>query len=88
MFLRNLIDARLLDVDQLAANGKDRLVTAIAALLGGAAGGITLDDIKLSQVRIAFGTIRQFAGQAATGKRAFADRFAGFPRCFAGAGRG
>ena len=45
--LEKLIFARLLDVDQLAANRQDRLITAIAALFGRAAGRITLDDVKL-----------------------------------------
>ena len=47
LFLRTLIEARFLDVDQLAANRQDRLVTSVAALLGGATGGVTLDNIKL-----------------------------------------
>src|SRR5207248_3299965 len=37
--LQKLIDARLLDVDQLAANRQDRLVTAVASLFGRAARG-------------------------------------------------
>src|SRR5690242_3902384 len=45
--LKKLIDARFLDVDQLAANWKDRLVTPIASLFGRATGGITLDNVKL-----------------------------------------
>ena len=36
--LEKLIFARLFNVDQLSANRKDRLITAIASLLGGAAG--------------------------------------------------
>ncbi len=82
-----MIDARFLDVDQLAANRQDRLVTAVAALFGGAAGGIALDNVKLGQFRIALGTIRQFARQPAAGERAFANRLARFARRFARARR-
>ena len=84
--LEHLIEARLLHVDQLAANRKNRLVTPVASLLGRAAGRIALDDVKLGQVGIALGAIGQFPGQTAAGERAFADRFAGFARGFAGAG--
>jgi hypothetical protein len=42
--LKHLVQARLLDVDELAANGQDRLELPVAPLLGRAAGGITLDD--------------------------------------------
>ena len=61
--LERLVEARLLHVDQLAANRKNRLETPVASLLGGAAGGIALDDVKLGQVRIALRAIRQFPGK-------------------------
>ena len=80
--LQKLIDARFLDVDQLAANRQDRLVTAVATLFGRAAGGITLDNIKLGQFRIALRTIRQLARQSAAGERAFANGLARFARRF------
>ena len=86
--LEDLIVARFLDVDQFAANRQNRLVTPVASLLGGAAGRIAFDDVKLGQFRIALGTIGQFAGQTAAGERAFADCFAGFARRFARARRG
>ena len=41
-----LVLARFLDVDELAANRQDRLITPIAPLLGGAACRITFDNIK------------------------------------------
>ena len=85
--LKRLIEARFLHVDQLASDRKDRLVTAIAALLGGAAGGITFDNIKLGQLRVALGTVGQLARQTTAGKRAFANRLAGFAGRLAGTGR-
>ena len=85
--LEHLIEARFLDVDQLAADRQNRLVTPVAALFGRAAGGITLDDVKLGQFRIALRTIRQFAGQTAAGQRAFANRLTRFAGRFAGARR-
>jgi len=45
--LEELVFARFLDVDQLAANWQNRLITSVASLLGGAAGGVTLDNVKL-----------------------------------------
>ena len=81
--LKHLVETRLLHVDQLAADRKNRLIAAVAPLLGRAAGGITLDDVKLGQCRIALRAIGQFARQSAAGQRAFADRFAGFARGFA-----
>ena len=86
VFLQHLVEARFLDVDELAADRQNRLETPVAALLGGAAGGVTLDDVKLGQFRIALGAIGQFAGQTAAGQRAFADGLARLARGFAGAG--
>src|SRR5579862_3503068 len=84
--LQDAVQPRFLDVDELAADGEDGLVTAVAALLGGAAGGVALDDVKLGQVRVALGAIGQLAGEAAAGQRALADGLAGAARGFAGAG--
>ena len=41
---QHLVDAGALDVEDLAAQRQHRLVLAVAALLGGAAGGVALDD--------------------------------------------
>src|SRR5690606_21469737 len=71
-----LVEAGLLDVDDFTAEREDRLVAAIAALLGGTAGGITLDDVEFAQRGIAFGAVGQLAGKAAAGERALADRLA------------
>ncbi len=45
----HLVEPRLLGVDELAAQGKDRLVAPVAALLGGAAGRVALDDVELAR---------------------------------------
>src|SRR5690606_10031489 len=44
----HLVEARALDVEDLAAEREDRLRAAMAALLGRAAGRITLDDVELA----------------------------------------
>ena len=85
--LEKLIDARFLDVDQLAADRQDRLVTPVASLFRGATRGIALDDVKLGQFRIALRTIGQFSRKPATGEGAFADCLPRFAGGFAGARR-
>ena len=49
----HLVDARLLDVEDLAAQRQDRLEVAVASLLRGAAGRVALDDEELAERRIA-----------------------------------
>ena len=44
---QHLVDARALDVEDLAAQRQDRLEGAVAPLLGGAAGRVALDDEQL-----------------------------------------
>ena len=72
--LEKLIDPCFLDIDEFAPNGQDRLVPSIAPLFGGAAGGITLDDVQFGQLRIAFTAIRQFSRKSASSQRAFSNR--------------
>ena len=84
--LEHLVQPGLLDVDELAADGEDGLEAAVAALFGGAAGGIAFDDVKLGVGRVAIGAIGQLAGQAAAGEGAFAHGVAGLAGGFAGAG--
>src|SRR6266542_4297258 len=50
---QHLVDARLLDVQNLSAQGKNRLERTIAALLRRAARAVTLDEIDLAERRIA-----------------------------------
>jgi hypothetical protein len=59
----DLVDAALLDVDDLAAKRQDRLGVAVAALLGGAAGRVALDDEQLRQRRVLDGAVGELAGQ-------------------------
>ncbi len=47
----HLVDARLLDVEDLAAQRQDRLEAAVARLLGRAAGRVALDQVQLAEVR-------------------------------------
>src|SRR5687767_473377 len=48
----DLVDARLLDVDDLAAQRKDRLELALAPLLRRTAGGVAFDQVGLAEGRI------------------------------------
>ena len=52
-----------LDVEDLAAQRKDRLETPIPALFGGSTSGVALHDVNLGFGRIAGAAIGQFAGQ-------------------------
>ncbi len=80
----DLVDARSLDVEDLALQRQDRLVLAVAALLGGAAGGIALYEVELAQRGIAFLAIGQLAGQPDAVQHALAAReLACLARCFA-----
>ena len=47
----HLVEARLLDVEDLALDRQDRLEAAIAPLLGRAAGRLPFDDVELAQRR-------------------------------------
>ncbi len=86
LVVEDLVELGLLAVDQLAAERQDCLVTAVATLLGGAAGGIALDDIQLGQGGVALGAVRELARQPAAGERALADGLARLARGLAGAG--
>ena len=52
LVLQDLVDPRLLDVEDLAAQRQHGLRRAVAALLGRAAGGVALDDEELGQRRV------------------------------------
>src|SRR5947207_1854670 len=71
----DLVFARLVGVDDLAAQGKDGLEVAQPAALGRAAGRIALDEIQLAALDLAAQAIAKLAGQAAAGVQPFA--FAG-----------
>ncbi len=69
-----LVEARLLDVEHLAAQRQDRLELAVAPLLGRAAGRIALDDVELGLRRILFLAVGELAGQADAVQHALAAR--------------
>ncbi len=59
----HLVDAVLLDVDDLPAQREDRLGVPVPALLGGAAGGVALDDEDLRQRGVAHRAVGELARQ-------------------------
>ena len=86
--LEDLVEAGLLDVDELASDREDRLEAAVAALLGATTCGVTLDDVELGEGGIALGAVGQLAGEPAPGEGALADGLAGLARGLAGTGGG
>ncbi len=68
----HLVEARLLDIQNLALQRQDGLRTAVAALLRGAARGITLHQEHLGQGGILLLTIRQLSGKTGDVERTFA----------------
>ena len=83
----HLVVAGFFDVEDLALERQDGLEAAIAALLGGAAGGLALDQVELAAVGVALGAVGELAGQAAAVERALAaGEVAGLAGGFAGAG--
>ena len=85
---QHLVEARALDVEDLAAQRQHRLVGAVARLLGAAAGAVALDDEDFAFGGIAFLAIGQLAGQRGAVQRALAaGQFARLARGFAGRGR-
>ena len=74
----HLVEARLLDVEDLALDRQDRLESPVPALLCRAAGRLALDDVDFAERRIAFLAVGEFAGKAAAVERALApDQIAG-----------
>jgi hypothetical protein len=59
---QHLVETRALDIQDLAAQRQHGLEFAVTALLGGAAGGIALDDEELGLGRIALLAIGELAG--------------------------
>ena len=59
----DLFNARFFDVEHLAAQGQDRLETAVSAVLGGAACRIALDQIQLGKRSVLALTVGKFAGE-------------------------
>ena len=85
---QDLVEAGLLDVEDLAAEREDRLEPAVAALLGRAAGRVALDDVQLAPGRVALLAVGQLARQRQAVEGALADdQVARLARGLAGAGR-
>ena len=70
--LEHLVEARLLDVQDLALDGQDGLEAPIAALLGRAACRFALDDVDLALRRVALLAVGELAGKRAAVERALA----------------
>jgi hypothetical protein len=62
---QHAVEAGALDVQDLAPQRQDRLIMAVAALLGRAAGRVTLDQEQLGLGGIALLTVGELAGQGA-----------------------
>ena len=69
---QHAVEARALDVEDLALQRQDRLGLAVAALLGRAARRVALDDEQLGQRRILLLAVGELAGQAGDVQRALA----------------
>ena len=83
---QRLVQAGLLHVENLTAQGQDGLGAAVAAHLGGAACGITLHDEELTLLGVAVGAVGQLTGQtAADGHGTLAHALAGLAGRLAGA---
>ena len=77
------------DVEDLALEGQDRLKSAVAAHLGGTAGGLAFDDIDLALAGVALGAVGQLSreGAALHGRLAL-DEVPGLAGGLAGASGG
>src|SRR5439155_5870747 len=81
---QHLVEAGLLDVQNLPLERQDGLEAAIATLLGRPPCRLALDDVQLAEGRIAFLTVRQLAWQRAAVKGALpADQVARLTSRFA-----
>ena len=70
----HLVEARLLDVQDLALEGQDRLELAVAALLGRPTGGVSLDEVELAQLRVPLLAVGELARQPDSVENALAPR--------------
>ena len=86
LFWRTLSRRAFSTLMSLPANGQDGLKLPVPALLGGAAGGVALDDVEFGIGRVAVRAVGQFAGQAAAGQRALAHGLTGLPGRLTGPG--
>ena len=78
---QHLVEARLLDVQDLALDRQDRLESPVASLLGRPACGLAFDDVDLALRGIALLAVGELAGKTAAVERALAaDEIAGLAR--------
>ena len=82
----HLVEPGALDIEDLAPERQHRLEGAVAALLGGAAGAVALDDEQLRLVRVARLAVRELARQRGDGVLRLADERARAPGRLAGLG--
>ena len=85
LVFEGLVETCFFDIDEFTAEREDGLGAAVAALFGGATGGVTFDDEELAEGGVFFRAVGEFAGEPAAGEGAFTDGFAGFASGFAGA---
>src|SRR5436853_7822096 len=71
---QHFVEAGALDIEDLALQRQDRLKGAVAALLRGAAGAVTLDNEQLALCRIAFLAIGELARKVRYVESALAPR--------------
>src|SRR5215470_1775071 len=79
----HLVVARFLGVDDLASEREHRLRLPIPPLLGGAAGGITLHEEDLAELRIALRAIGELGRQPFVVAPTLARELPRLPRCLA-----
>ena len=85
---QHLVEARLLDVQDLPLERQDGLELPVAPLLGRAAGGIALDQEELGELGVALRAVGELAGEVRGVERALAPRqVARLARRLAGVGR-
>src|SRR5262249_27705285 len=77
----HLVVARLLRVDDLAAEWEHGLRFPIPPLLGGAAGGVALHEEDFAELRIALGAIGELGRQPFVVASALARQLPRLPRC-------
>src|SRR5688572_28954974 len=78
--LEDPVDARLLDVDDLAADRQDRLEHRVAPRLGRTTGRVALDDVDLRVARVGGAAVGQLARQRVVGEQVLAGKLAGVLR--------
>ena len=71
---QHLVEAGALDIQDFALERQDRLKAPVAALLGGAAGAVALDDKQLALGRVALLAVGELAGKIGDVERALAPR--------------